>query len=214
MYSRGTPSYRAPELLVDEPTFTNKVDVWGLGCILHKLATLQNAFYDDWAVQKFYESTDPILQISIPSTSGFLQHHVCECIRDLLKKDPAQRPRVSGLSTIFFSYSELLRHPHITQPAFDAEIYPSYKDWWELIADTDKWPDVFELCCYFLYIYDIKGDQETARRLMTGMKQALMDDKTLVISKLMAPIMSRFSVTKMNISGLLWDLCKFPSRKS
>jgi serine/threonine protein kinase len=28
MHSRGTSSYRAPELLVDEATFTNRVDIW------------------------------------------------------------------------------------------------------------------------------------------------------------------------------------------
>src|SRR5947207_15755970 len=31
-FSKGTAYYRAPELLSETPKFTNKVDLWALGC--------------------------------------------------------------------------------------------------------------------------------------------------------------------------------------
>ena len=52
-YSRGTPGYRAPELLAmeEEPAwYTNKVDIWAMGCILYELATGQRPFKSDLAV--------------------------------------------------------------------------------------------------------------------------------------------------------------------
>ena len=40
--SRGTPGYRAPELLSDtKSVFNNKVDIWSMGCILYELAVGQ-----------------------------------------------------------------------------------------------------------------------------------------------------------------------------
>jgi len=37
-FGRGTPGYRAPELLVQDE-YDNKVDIWAVGCILHELVT-------------------------------------------------------------------------------------------------------------------------------------------------------------------------------
>jgi serine/threonine protein kinase len=50
-FSRGTASYRAPELL--DPvkyTYTNKVDLWALGCVIFELVAERKAFKDDIAV--------------------------------------------------------------------------------------------------------------------------------------------------------------------
>src|SRR5579859_3026835 len=53
-YSRGTPSYRAPELLMDaKKTYTNKVDIWALGCILYEIAFNQKAFGGDIGVYQY-----------------------------------------------------------------------------------------------------------------------------------------------------------------
>lgn len=48
-YSRGTPSYRAPELIRDVK-YTNKVDIWAIGCILYELIFKTKAFPGDGAV--------------------------------------------------------------------------------------------------------------------------------------------------------------------
>src|SRR5271169_6862808 len=45
---KGTPGYRAPEL-VRSSKYNNKTDIWSLGCILYELAVGQKAFPDDFA---------------------------------------------------------------------------------------------------------------------------------------------------------------------
>jgi hypothetical protein len=52
-YSRGTPSYRAPELLSDTPFYNNKSDIWAVGCILYEVLTGKKAFEDDWSVKQY-----------------------------------------------------------------------------------------------------------------------------------------------------------------
>lgn len=39
----GTPSYFAPEILQDK-FYNEKVDIWGLGCVLYMLASLKHPF--------------------------------------------------------------------------------------------------------------------------------------------------------------------------
>ena len=100
MQARGTPRYRAPELLEEEAAFTNKVDIWSLGCILHELTTLRSAFHEDWKVQQYAMSTSP-LPIHVPFSSALVQHHVSENIRELLHRDPSKRPRAATVCRLF-----------------------------------------------------------------------------------------------------------------
>jgi serine/threonine protein kinase len=51
-YSRGTPSYRAPELVKDG-VFSNKVDIWAMGCILYELIFSKKTFSSDNAVYHY-----------------------------------------------------------------------------------------------------------------------------------------------------------------
>jgi len=52
-FSRGTPCYRAPEILDEAPVFNNKTDVWALGCIVYELFAKAKAFSSDWAVHTY-----------------------------------------------------------------------------------------------------------------------------------------------------------------
>jgi serine/threonine protein kinase len=58
---RGTQSYRAPELLRewDKREYTNKVDIWAVGCILVELVLQDKAFNNDFEVQKIADPSDP-----------------------------------------------------------------------------------------------------------------------------------------------------------
>jgi len=48
---RGNPSYRAPEVLLQEsPGYNTKSDIWAMGCILAEMITGQKLFGDDAAV--------------------------------------------------------------------------------------------------------------------------------------------------------------------
>jgi len=52
--ARGTSCYRAPELLDQIPVFSNKVDIFALGCILFELVTWgRKAFTSDWQVHEY-----------------------------------------------------------------------------------------------------------------------------------------------------------------
>jgi serine/threonine protein kinase len=54
--ARGTERYRAPEILFSEPSvpsYTNKVDIWGLGLILYQLFTGENAFQCDFDIRQY-----------------------------------------------------------------------------------------------------------------------------------------------------------------
>jgi serine/threonine protein kinase len=65
VYSRGTEGYRAPELLLDNPKFSSKVDIWALGCILYELASGKKAFASDLQARDFSFSQST-LPVSIP----------------------------------------------------------------------------------------------------------------------------------------------------
>jgi serine/threonine protein kinase len=51
---RGTPSYRAPEL-ISRQVYSKRSDSWSVGCVLFKVATTnkRSAFRGDWDVAKF-----------------------------------------------------------------------------------------------------------------------------------------------------------------
>lgn len=131
LYRRGTPGYRAPEL-IHNSTFTNANDIWALGCIMHELATSVKAFLSDISILD-YKITDRVLLIPTPSTPKFLQHHVTENIQGLLHRDPKQRPSASTLARMFTYYSQFLDCV-VAQDIVEIPSYPSYLEWVELSA--------------------------------------------------------------------------------
>jgi len=64
MDSRGSSSYRAPELLGENPTFNNKTDIWALGCILYELFSGVKAFNTDYGTLDYKRTTD--LELPVP----------------------------------------------------------------------------------------------------------------------------------------------------
>jgi serine/threonine protein kinase len=60
IWARGTASYRAAELFKDDNlTYTNKVDIWAIACILYEVAFQKKAFKGDMAVLSYALSKDP-----------------------------------------------------------------------------------------------------------------------------------------------------------
>lgn len=56
---RGSPLYLAPEILnsqSDIPSYTNKVDIWGLGMIMFELVTGRRAFKSEYDVMEYPRS--------------------------------------------------------------------------------------------------------------------------------------------------------------
>ena len=55
----GTPSYRAPEIIRHrDPQFNNKVDIWGLGCIMWELIYGSKRFASDWDVDEYAQDPE------------------------------------------------------------------------------------------------------------------------------------------------------------
>jgi Protein kinase domain/Ankyrin repeats (3 copies)/Ankyrin repeats (many copies) len=106
VYSRGTRSYRAPELIRETPKYTNKVDLWAVGCILYELVLGQKAFTDDWQVLQHAASGKEfdvnIGHEIIPDNRK--REFITKIIRELLDCDPTRRPRADGLYERFISW--------------------------------------------------------------------------------------------------------------
>lgn len=107
VYSRGSPSYRAPEILAEPPSFTNKVDIWGLGCILFELGTLRKAFADDWAVIQYKNSSSYVVVCEVQLNETY-RIHFEETIMQFLDKAPQKRPAARELSRSFAVCCEII----------------------------------------------------------------------------------------------------------
>lgn len=90
--SKGTPSYRAPELLREDATYNNKVDIWALGCIQYEIICGQKAFQNDHAVFE-WSTSDEVKnlppEISIDDTS---RKTITNLIHESLQRAPQARP--------------------------------------------------------------------------------------------------------------------------
>ena len=53
IHKGGTEGYKAPELVNSGSTYTDKVDIWALGCIIYELATGKKAFANDEMTREF-----------------------------------------------------------------------------------------------------------------------------------------------------------------
>jgi serine/threonine protein kinase len=42
----GTANYTSPEIINEQADYTNKIDVWSLGCVIYELLTLNKLFQD------------------------------------------------------------------------------------------------------------------------------------------------------------------------
>jgi serine/threonine protein kinase len=76
---RGTAHYSAPEILLAEasiPSYTNKVDIWGLGMILYELWTGKRPFQTSYHVMQYFwhqlDSPKVLWPRPMPSAIGWL----------------------------------------------------------------------------------------------------------------------------------------------
>ena len=112
--SRGTPGYRAPELVnpYSKNTFTNKVDIWAMGCILVELVSGVKAFGDDFKVHQYYLQHKFFKRrFDIPETEGVdgpvTRTLLSDTIHRMLETDSAKRPTAKELLVIFGRLSNL-----------------------------------------------------------------------------------------------------------
>jgi serine/threonine protein kinase len=96
-YSRGTSSYRAPEMLRETSTFNNKVDIWALGCVFYELVYLTKAFKDDFAVREQNGEDFAIPTESLMITNVDWLEVIGIAIKEMLKQESSQRPTAKDI---------------------------------------------------------------------------------------------------------------------
>jgi serine/threonine protein kinase len=163
-YGRGTGGYRAPELLLEPSSYTNKVDIWALGCILIELATGKKPFREDWNVREYYLST-AALEMSILELPSILQCHFQDMIQELLHKNPQQRPRAAYLLPFFESYPFL--HLSVAHIVDEAQSIPSYLVWKRMVENsTPQASTLARLACWYRARRELKAAIQISKHLV------------------------------------------------
>jgi serine/threonine protein kinase len=103
-FALGTAGYAAPELLQDVATFSQRVDMWALGCVLHELATRSPAFHNIYAPLHYDRPSGTI------SINPFWDHLLSQVIWELLDRVPSLRPRSADIAAFFTSALRVLEN--------------------------------------------------------------------------------------------------------
>jgi tetratricopeptide (TPR) repeat protein len=101
VYARGTACYRAPELVKEFPFFSNKVDIFAIGCILFELVTNGNkAFANDFYIHE-YTARSLQLKISFVNIDESWKPELESVINKMLAIDRTDRPSALHLRPHF-----------------------------------------------------------------------------------------------------------------
>ena len=135
MLSRGTPCYRAPELYREKARFTDRVDMWALGCILYECFTGKKAFLGDSDVATYSQDKAPV--ISIPWPSQIWHNLLNSTVHHLLCDIESQRPTAATILDLLTSYKIILTGP-LAEPIFSDAVRITYKEWNTLRARSSS----------------------------------------------------------------------------
>jgi serine/threonine protein kinase len=106
-YGKGTPSYRAPELLGEHRFYNNKSDIWALGCVLFELATSRRVFSDDWETMKYAETREKVVMPQNLYSPGIRKTkarvEIEKLVQAMLQINHVKRPSAVNLCGIFNS---------------------------------------------------------------------------------------------------------------
>ena len=119
--ARGTAGYRAPELL-NGRIYTNKVDVWAMGCLLFEIIFIQKLFPADSAVNN--------QDFEIPAGNELCDSNssLAKLIREMVHIDPLKRRRAEDLvgrfDSVFDEVSRLRTDPSVRRDLSKVEELP------------------------------------------------------------------------------------------
>ena len=165
--AKGTPCYRAPELL-QEKKFTPKVDLWALGCILYECVTGSKKFPQEYHVPAY---SDDMFQFRLPWSSVIWNDFFSSGLKDLLRKDQAQRPTAADTLELLGSYKHILISP-FAESVFDCVAHPSYQEWNQL---RQTYPNDIEWLHEIAKSYQSLGEERIANDILEQMVQLYLD---------------------------------------
>jgi serine/threonine protein kinase len=167
LYGRGTTGYRAPELLgsdSERPRFSNRSDVWALGCILNEIITGQRLFVHDFSTFE-YKQTSSELPLRYSFGGGFWEDLFSEWIRGLLSKDPSVRPNAREVCNVLWTYDLLLYLTPST--AMRITNYPEFLKWTRLIGNDVSKPELILGLAHWYWVHD---DPSTSQWLVRSLQ--------------------------------------------
>lgn len=134
--ARGSVGYRAPEL-AQSSQFSNKVDIWSLGCLFHELATKRRAFHNDYAVLEFCAGNKEfhVCLDNIPDPNA--KASISEAISQMLQKEPSARPTAAMLYNQFCVHCPENAHTHCNKErrSFTAASIINEGKWCPILTD-------------------------------------------------------------------------------
>ena len=95
---RGGPCYRPPELLreVPDPSYTKKLDIWAVGCILYEVCVGKKLFSGDRATLIFALERKEV-EVDLNDLVEEQRESIRRAIKSALQINPSDRPSVNDL---------------------------------------------------------------------------------------------------------------------
>src|ERR1700737_3672171 len=115
--SRGSNSYRAPEVLYDDGRYNNKSDIFTLGCILYEVTTGQKLFPNDLATLQYSFNGNTSLILWPESEPGTRLESLGKLAVAMLSIDPSMRPSAQEVKRRLdaIRMGEVLEDPQVHQ---------------------------------------------------------------------------------------------------
>jgi serine/threonine protein kinase len=113
-YARGTPGYRAPELLKEPSTYTNRVDIFAVGCTFYELTTGKRPFHNDHFVHEYSFDSD-LPENPMDTLSEMMDRcsisYLSTVILKMINANPQKRPSAKVLLGALESIIEAVQLP-------------------------------------------------------------------------------------------------------
>ena len=85
-----TPCYTAPELFTENGNYSEKSDLWALGCIMYEMAAGQVPFMDEYVNELVYKIVNKEVNFGIQQLQNYSEEFI-EVLKKLLEKNPDNR---------------------------------------------------------------------------------------------------------------------------
>ena len=178
-HSRGTEGYRSPELLNDErPQYSTRSDIWGLGCVLHELATGRRVFRYDYATALHYSKEPlPEVPLHLSSDSKFWQEQVWHCLNQFLVKEPEQRPNAVRVARRLGAYCTLFG---LSEQALANLSLPTSLEWENVVRPGICIVELLlELGRWYLQDGQEKANGRLMQTIVSGLNRLVLDKQLL-----------------------------------